>query len=60
MDGGFSEWSAYDECSETCGNGVQTRERKCDNPQPQHGGKDCDGNVIEEKSCMVIKCPGIK
>ena len=33
IDGGWSEWSSYTNCSRECGGGLQYRQRKCDNPK---------------------------
>ena len=59
VDGGYSDWSAYGDCSKYCGTGKQIRTRRCDAPAPQHGGKDCSqlGNDKEEKSCNTQACP---
>ena len=54
----FGEWTGFGPCSVTCGVGVQTRERKCDNPAPQYGGANCEGEAKEEKSCNEKPCPG--
>jgi len=43
VNGGYSDWGPYGECSKTCGGGEQTRERTCTNPPPSNGGEDCSG-----------------
>ena len=62
VDGGYSPWSDFGECSVTCGEGVQQHERRCDSPQPLFGGKICDelelGPSIETKACVLDSCPG--
>uniref|UniRef100_A0A7M5TWK8 Uncharacterized protein n=1 Tax=Clytia hemisphaerica TaxID=252671 RepID=A0A7M5TWK8_9CNID len=57
VDGGYSSWSSYSECSEACGDGLMTRKRTCTNPSPAHGGKQCQGASTEEKQCKVKECP---
>ncbi|XP_052088606.1 hemicentin-1-like isoform X4 [Mytilus californianus] len=56
--GNFNEWSA---CSVTCGNGSKTHERtrSCTKPEPQFGGKDCEGSEvdIQTESCDMLDCP---
>lgn len=59
VDGGFGEWGDWSECSLTCGIGMQSRERKCDSPKPQNGGKPCDGAkdmYVNRKYCRKRKC----
>ena len=56
--GGFGKWSNYLTCSVSCGRGVQFRERNCDSPPPQYGGKDCDGPSRENRSCWETECRG--
>ena len=53
-------WSNWTECSSTCNEGVQYRERQCTNPLPQNGGKDClvIGPATDKRSCFITKCPG--
>ncbi|XP_065657087.1 uncharacterized protein LOC136082288 [Hydra vulgaris] len=58
VDGGFSDWSDFSPCTKTCGGGVQTRTRECDNPKPQTGGKDCIGIKMETQGCNNSFCPG--
>lgn len=58
IDGGWGDWSNWSGCSLTCGIGTRQRERKCDSPMPQFGGKHCDENErIEEKHCREQRCP---
>ena len=60
VDGGYSEWSAWSACSATCAGGFQYRQRTCDNPEPENGGKDCSslGADKEEAICNTHICPG--
>ena len=61
VDGKYTEWSQWSECTATCGGGTQTRHRSCTNPPPQNGGKSCLdqglGPEIETQSCNVQPCP---
>ena len=57
VDGGFSRWSFWSDCSVTCGEGFQTRTRTCTNPPPQGKGKDCDDDLVEERPCNEGDCP---
>lgn len=43
-------WTAYGQCSLTCGGGKQYRERSC------NGGSNCPGADKEEKSCNPHAC----
>lgn len=58
IDGGYSEWSKFSECNASCGGGIMVRKRSCNNPDPQHGGKDCKGlgTAVEEKNCNSFPC----
>ena len=57
VDGMWTEWSKFTECSVTCGGGYKTRNRSCDNPAPQYGGKICAGDQINRENCSMIHCP---
>jgi len=57
-DGGFGKWSSWSVCTKTCGGGYHKRTRKCDNPPPSHGGKDCNVTRDETKACTNDFCKG--
>ncbi|XP_033732709.1 cell surface hyaluronidase-like isoform X2 [Pecten maximus] len=56
VDGQYSNWTEWGECSALCGGGQSVRIRACDNPSPKHGGKDCVGPSQETKSCNAQHC----
>ena len=58
VDGNWSEWSLWEECSRTCGQGNRTRIRTCSKPPAQHGGRPCEGKAVEVIMCSVRPCPG--
>ena len=41
VDGKWSEWSSWEDCSLACGGGSRKRKRTCTNPTPLHGGSYC-------------------
>lgn len=57
IDGQWSNWSAYSECSVNCGHGTKNRTRVCNNPAPKYGGLDCAGNASEVIGCSAKQCP---
>ncbi|XP_031556838.1 uncharacterized protein LOC116293537, partial [Actinia tenebrosa] len=57
VDGNWSDWGPYGDCSVSCGNGVQTRSRNCTNPKPQGGGKKCEGEATSSQACNTNPCP---
>ncbi|XP_060526529.1 A disintegrin and metalloproteinase with thrombospondin motifs 7 isoform X2 [Cylas formicarius] len=57
IDGGWGEWSAWSECSRTCGSGVSIMQRECDHPSPSGGGKFCVGERKRYKICNTDPCP---
>ncbi|XP_043922260.1 SCO-spondin-like [Protopterus annectens] len=59
VDGGWSTWSPWSSCSQTCGGGIQYRFRECNNPAPQNGGHGCPGNTTEQqRDCNTLRCEG--
>ena len=57
VDGEWSSWT-YGPCSKTCGGGIQTLTRKCNNPKPDCGGNTCYGSSYRQKGCNPDCCPG--
>lgn len=58
VDGNWSDWSKWTDCSFTCGNGTQMRNRECNNPEPEYGGLNCSGSDVENEVCYTgVECP---
>lgn len=57
QDGGWADWSTWSTCSRTCGDGIQTRSRTCDNPLPSIQGNYCQGNSYQVETCSLRNCP---
>ncbi|XP_033625738.1 uncharacterized protein LOC117288968 [Asterias rubens] len=55
--GGWSEFGEWGDCSDTCGGGVTTHSRLCNNPVPEWGGDDCVGDATEDGECNTNLCP---
>ena len=58
VDGGWSRWTQWTECSTSCGNGTRHRVRTCTEPVPMHGGRDCVGENMQSRPCFLRHCPG--
>ncbi|NXY08542.1 ATS14 metalloproteinase, partial [Pteruthius melanotis] len=58
QDGSWSSWSKFGSCSRTCGGGVRSRSRSCNNPPPAYGGHQCPGATYEYQVCNAEECPG--
>lgn len=56
VDGDWTEWTPWDDCSKSCGMGQQSRNRTCTNPTPMYGGLNCMGNGTEVMKCHIDKC----
>ncbi|XP_039512123.1 SCO-spondin [Pimephales promelas] len=56
VDGSWSQWGRWTDCSAHCGGGVKSRSRQCDNPAPQSGGRECTGSGRQQKECNTHNC----
>ncbi|KAJ8285717.1 hypothetical protein GJAV_G00030120 [Gymnothorax javanicus] len=54
--GSWSSWSEFSSCSRSCGGGVTSRRRQCNNPRPAFGGKQCEGRDTEAELCNRQPC----
>ena len=52
----WNTWQEWQECSLTCGGGVQYRSRTKEGPQ--NGGEECVGLSEAERECNTDHCPG--
>lgn len=57
VDGSWGPWSPWAMCSATCGGGLKSRERECNSPVPEHGGRKCMGDSTENEACNKQECP---
>ncbi|WAR30048.1 HMCN1-like protein, partial [Mya arenaria] len=56
-DGHWSIWEIWGGCDVTCGKGIKSRSRTCNNPPAAGGGFDCVGNTVETDVCSLETCP---
>ncbi|XP_049326441.1 A disintegrin and metalloproteinase with thrombospondin motifs 7 isoform X2 [Astyanax mexicanus] len=56
VNGGWGQWSTWSHCSRTCGSGVQSAERECDQPKPAFGGRYCTGERRRYRICNILPC----
>ncbi|KAG8509453.1 A disintegrin and metalloproteinase with thrombospondin motifs 13 [Galemys pyrenaicus] len=54
--GHWSSWGRPGPCSRSCGGGVATRQRRCDNPRPAFGGRACVGADLQAEMCHTQAC----
>ncbi|KAL5011781.1 hypothetical protein ScPMuIL_010332 [Solemya velum] len=53
IDGGWSCWNEWSNCTGTCGQSLRARTRICDDPVPDYGGSSCRGESREEEHCVT-------
>uniref|UniRef100_A0A3P8RV43 Complement factor properdin n=1 Tax=Amphiprion percula TaxID=161767 RepID=A0A3P8RV43_AMPPE len=56
--GNWGSWLPWSPCSETCGKGMQSRIRLCNNPPPAFDGPQCEGTDTQTQVCKERPCPG--
>ncbi|KAF1748497.1 hypothetical protein GCK72_024964 [Caenorhabditis remanei] len=52
VDGGWTDWTSWSECTDYCRNGHRSRTRFCANPKPSQGGSQCSGSDFELNPCF--------
>ncbi|XP_055969885.1 A disintegrin and metalloproteinase with thrombospondin motifs 7 [Sorex fumeus] len=57
VDGHWSAWTSWSECTRSCGVGVQSMERQCTQPMPRYKGKYCVGERKRFRLCNLQGCP---
>uniref|UniRef100_A0A3P8S7B0 Uncharacterized protein n=1 Tax=Amphiprion percula TaxID=161767 RepID=A0A3P8S7B0_AMPPE len=55
--GNWGSWLPWSPCSETCGKGMQSRIRLCNNPPPAFDGPQCEGTDTQTQVCKERPCP---
>lgn len=58
VNGVWSLWGSWGDCSVTCENGTRQRTRTCSHPPQKYAGKPCDGETAQYKPCQMDLCPG--
>ena len=59
VNGGWSSWTSWSECTASCGGGTKVRLRRCDDPKPMNNGTNCTelgGSSVETATCNVYPC----
>lgn len=59
INGSWSYWGAWSECTKMCDGGTTTRRRECNSPKPQYGGKECEGEAYASTTCNDWTCPDL-
>ncbi|XP_022090394.1 uncharacterized protein LOC110979143 isoform X1 [Acanthaster planci] len=58
VDGSWGQWSEWQFCSVTCGQGAKVRDRLCNQPPPSNGGQPCMGKNVESGKCQASQICG--
>ena len=54
---GWSAWGSWTQCTSTCGSGIHTRYRTCNNTL--EFGDECEGvQYVQQAVCTLDDCPG--
>ncbi|XP_065320070.1 netrin receptor UNC5C-like isoform X2 [Gordionus sp. m RMFG-2023] len=56
VNGGWSQWSEWPSCSDSCSKGYRKRFRTCTDPAPVNNGKHCGGYSTQRENCQEY-CP---
>merc|ERR550514_1761834 len=56
VDGGWSDYGPWSDCTAECGKGAVSSTRSCTNPAPANGGADCAGEATLTKDCGLPPC----
>lgn len=57
VNGAWSAWTSWSQCSRDCSRGIRNRKRVCNNPEPKYGGMPCLGPSLEFQECNILPCP---
>ncbi|CAC5380612.1 Coadhesin,Thrombospondin-1,Mucin-like protein,Hemicentin-1,Thrombospondin-2 [Mytilus coruscus] len=60
IDGEWSTWTNWTDCSKPCNGGLKERSRNCNSPPPFNGGLYCNGTDTDVKLCNTFSCTGIE
>ncbi|XP_071132591.1 sushi, von Willebrand factor type A, EGF and pentraxin domain-containing protein 1-like isoform X2 [Mytilus edulis] len=60
VNGGWSSYSGWSECSKSCEGGTRSRVRFCDSPAPEPEGQFCIGSDTDIGNCNTDPCPVCK
>jgi semaphorin 5 len=58
--GGWTGWSDWSGCSQSCDIGIRHRRRSCGNPSPAFGGQICVGLDVDNQYCSdLLPCTAV-